>query len=190
MFLITTGGIIAIIAVAIVVILVIWAIAITNKLRRLNEKVNESESGIDVALEKRFDQLTKLLDVTKGYAKHEVETLTQTIALRTGSIKESSTKEKSELAARLDAVEKGINVVVEKYPELKADKMFNNLQLSINDVEEHLQAARRLFNANVSELNQKIIVFPNSIIASMAHIQKREYFEATESKKEDVKMSF
>jgi len=189
-FLISAGAIVGIVVAAIVIIFIIWIVRLNNKLRTLNEKVNESESGIDVALEKRFDQLTKLLAVTKGYAKHESETLENTIKWRGGNISQATTSEKAELSGQLDAVARGINVVVEKYPELKADTMFNNLMSSINDVEEHLQAARRLYNSNVNLLNKQIIIFPNNIIASMLHIEKRDYFEADEKKKEDPKMEF
>lgn len=189
-FLISAGAIVGIVVAVIVIIFIIWIVRLNNKLRTLNEKVNESESGIDVALEKRFDQLTKLLAVTKGYAKHESETLENTIKWRGGNVSQATTSEKAELSGQLDAVARGINVVVEKYPELKADTMFNNLMSSINDIEEHLQAARRLYNSNVNLLNKQIIIFPNNIIASMLHIEKRDYFEADEKKREDPKMEF
>ena len=83
-----------------------------------------------------------------------------------------------------------INVLAEAYPELKSSENFKTLQLSVADVEEHLQAARRLYNANISSYNQEIVSFPTSIVAGMKGFVKKEFFEADEAKKEDVKMEF
>ena len=88
------------------------------------------------------------------------------------------------------AVQSGINVAVEAYPDLKAEKVFSNLQHSITDVEEHLQAARRLYNSNVSTINTKIVTFPTSIVAGMIKMDKKEFFEAEQAKMEDVAISF
>jgi len=84
----------------------------------------------------------------------------------------------------------GINVAVEAYPELKAEKLFMSLSRSITDVEEHLQAARRVYNSNVSRINSMIVTFPTSIVAGMVHIDKKEFFEAEVAKREDVEISF
>ena len=81
-----------------------------------------------------------------------------------------------------------IYALAESYPELKSSENYNTLQKSIADVEEHLQAARRMFNSNVSIFNQKIVTFPTSIIANMKGLTKKEFFEAEETKKEDVKI--
>ena len=79
--------------------------------------------------------------------------------------------------------------VAENYPELKSSETFVTLQKSILDVEEHLQAARRLYNSNVSLYNQKIVTFPSSVIAGMKGMTKKDFFEAEETKREDVKIS-
>lgn len=81
-----------------------------------------------------------------------------------------------------------INVVVESYPNLKADENFKILQKTIIDVEEHLQAARRMYNSNVSIYNQMIEVFPTNIVAKMNNMVRRDFFEASEVKKENVKI--
>jgi LemA protein len=152
-------------------------------------KIDEAESGIDVALTKRFDLLTKAVATVKGYAKHEEETLTKIIAMRNpGSA--ATLMEKQEFAAQTAQAIKSFNVVMEQYPNLKADVQFVSLQNSIKDVEEQLQAARRLYNSNVSRFNQSIIVFPASIVANSLHLTKREFFEVEEAKREDVKIEF
>ncbi|MFA7126702.1 MAG: LemA family protein [Bacilli bacterium] len=184
------GSIIAIVVVALILIIVFWYIGVMNRLRQLEVKVEEAESGIDVALTKRFDALTKMLETTKGYAKHESETLEKVIKWRNGIPSDASLQDKQEFANSLAKVANGINVVVEQYPDLKANTMFNNLQNSIMDTEEHLQAARRLFNSNVRAINQIIVTFPQSIVANAIHMQKKNFFEAEEAKRQDVKMNF
>ena len=170
-------------------VLGIYIISIYNKFIQVQNKVEEALSGIDVALTKRYDLLTKAVATAKGYAKHEEETLTKIIAMRNpGSA--ATLMEKQEFAAQTAEAIKSFNVVVEQYPNLKADVQFVAIQNSIRDVEEQLQAARRLYNANVSRYNQAIIVFPNSIVANSAHLTRREFFEAEEIKREDVKIEF
>ena len=82
-----------------------------------------------------------------------------------------------------------INVLAEQYPELKSSENYKQLQNAIVDTEEHLQAARRLYNSNVSAYNRKLVVFPSSIIAGMAGAVQKPFFEAEESKRADVKMN-
>lgn len=174
----------------IIIIFVIWYISTGNTLRRLEQSVEEAESGIDVALAKRYDSLTKMLDTTKGYAKHEAETLENTIKWRNGLPKSATMAEKQEFAGQLAQVEKGLSVVVEQYPQLKADTVFAKLQSAIMDSEEHLQAARRLYNSNVKNINNKIVSFPSSWVAKKINMAKKEYFEVEEVKRQDVKMEF
>lgn len=176
--------------VGIILLFIIWYISVMNGLRKLEVKVEEAMSGIDVALTKRFDALTKMLDTTKGYAKHEAETLEKIIKWRNGIPADASLEEKQEFANSLTRAISGLNVVVERYPDLKADRTFSNLQNAIMDTEEHLQAARRLFNANVRSLNHMVVSFPQSWVAKRIGMEKKEFFEAEEAKREDVKMDF
>lgn len=181
------GGIIGIvIAVALVIGIIAWAISIRNKCHILKIKIEEAESDIDVALTKRFDLLTKQLDIVKGYAKHEKETLIAVTEMRANM----SPKEKSEANASMDSAAKQINILAEQYPDLKANTNFKELQVVTADVEEHLQASRRVFNSNVNKYNAYIVVFPNNIIANMLKCKPYEFFEAEETKKQDVKMEF
>ena len=167
-----------------------WFIATMNGLRQLEVKVNEAESGIDVALEKRFDMLTKLVATTKGYAKHESETLENVTKWRAGLPKQMTMEDKQKFMGQMDAIQTGINVQIEAYPQLKADKLFLDLQHSIRDVEEHLQAARRMYNSNVSTINSRIVTFPTSVVAGMVNVTKKEFFEADVNKRTDVEITF
>ena len=98
--------------------------------------------------------------------------------------------EKSEFASSLSKVVSGLSVVVEKYPDLKANDMFGKLQSAITNSEEQLQASRRIYNSNVSQINTAIVTFPTSFVARKINIQKKAFFEAEEAKKADVKMEF
>lgn len=176
---------IVLIAVAIVVfIFVIWYISTSNKLNRLVVKIDESLSGIDVALTKRYDVLTKMIEVVKSYAKHEKETLFEVIKLRDNM----SLKEKSEANQAMDENLRKINIVAENYPELKSSENYKTLQQTIVDVEEHLQAARRLYNSNVSLYNQQLVSFPTSFVAKNKAMVKKDFFEIDEIKRNDVKI--
>ena len=168
----------------VLVILVIWYISVSNKLNRAVVKIDESLSGIDVALTKRYDVLTKMIDVVKAYTKHEKETLFEIINLR----KDMTIQEKNDVNKAMDENFKKINIVAENYPELKSSENYKTLQQSIADVEEHLQAARRLYNSNVSLFNQLLVTFPTSSIAKSKGLTKKDFFEADETKKEDVKI--
>lgn len=172
--------------VVVLIVLVFWYIAVANGIKVAELKVKEGESGIDVALTKRYDVLTKMLDTVKGYQKHEKTVLTEIVKLRSGM----TMAEKNNANRAMDALSKDINILAENYPELRSSTNFTELQKAIVDVEEHLQAARRLYNANVNAYNRKIVVFPNSIVANNMHAVKKEFFEAEETKRQDVKMEF
>ncbi|HEY8365341.1 MAG TPA: LemA family protein [Haloplasmataceae bacterium] len=175
----------------IVLLIIIWLVSGYNALQGARIKVDEAESGIDVALTKRFDVLTKMVEVVKGYAKHEQETLEKVIALRNSvHLDKASIKEKQELSTQMDQALRAVNVIVEQYPDLKASENFKQLQMSITDVEEHLQAARRVYNSNVSNYNHKVQLFPSNIIANLFRFETREFFNAEEYKRQDVEIKF
>ena len=170
--------------VAIIVLIIIMFIAISNGLNKSIIKIDEASSDIDVALTKRYDVLTKMIDTVKSATKYEQETIFKTVELRQGM----TIQEKSEADAIMQENLDKINLLVENYPDLKASENFMMLQKSIADVEEHLQAARRLYNSNVSSYNQKIVTFPSSIVAGMKGLTKKEFFKADEEKLQDVKI--
>lgn len=173
-----------IVVIAAVVILAGYFISISNRLNRAKVKIDEAGSDIDVSLTKRYDVLTKMVDVVKSYAKYEKETIFRTVQLR----RNMSMQEKSEANRLMGESFERIHALAENYPELKASANYNTLQKAIADVEEHLQASRRLYNANVSRYNQMLVAFPTSVIAGMKGMTKEEFFSAEESKRQDVKL--
>ncbi|CVK18719.1 LemA family protein [Sporomusa sphaeroides] len=171
---------------AAVLFAVYWSINTSNNFRRILVKIEEADSGIEVALTQRYDTLTKLLAVCKNYAKYETEALTAVVRLR----QSMSVTEKAAASQQMDEIFRRVNILAEAYPELKASENYINLQDAIAAVEDHLQAARRVYNMNVSAYNQAIAVFPASIIAGLQHRTPQAFFEAEAGKKDDVAMNF
>lgn len=163
---------------------ILWWISIGNRFRILNIKINETESGIDVALTKRYDMLTKLLDVCRQYAAYEKDTFAQIAEIRGGM----TMQERNEVSGTMDGITGRINALAEAYPALHASEQYQSLQSGIRDVEEQLQASRRLYNGNVSSLNQLLLTFPSSIVGKHLNIKEREFFQAEDAKRLDVSM--
>ena len=172
-----------------ILISVLWWIKASNSFKKMNVKIEEATSGIDVALTKRFDLLTKMVQAVKGAMVHEKETLTQIVQMRLPK-PNASISEKAIFSNKLgDGFDK-LNVTLENYPNLKAASNVTELQKGVIEVEENLQAARRLYNSNVSYYNQKLITFPNNVVARKMGLSKAEFFEAEERKKQDVNIDF
>ncbi len=173
-----------IIILIIIAVAVVWAVTTTNGFKRKEIKIEEALSGIEVALTKRYDMLTKLLDTTKGFMKHESELMENVIRLRRGM----SVGEMGEADRQMGEMTGRILAVAENYPELRSSDVFVELQNGVRDAEEHLQAARRLYNANVSNFNISIAMFPAKLLAKGYHA--KEFYEAEDEKRSDVKMNF
>ena len=173
-----------IVILAAAVLAVFWCIRTTNGFRKKEIRVEEGLSGVEVALTKRYDMLTKMLDTAKGYLAHESELFEQVIALRRGM----SIGELNDAQQQMDSLSGRFFAVAEGYPELRSSAVFTELQRGIRDAEEHLQAARRLYNTNVTAYNTAIAMFPAKLLAGSR--RPKEFFAAEESKREDVKLTF
>ena len=173
-----------IIILVVVLAIVIWCVRTVNDFKKKEIRVQEVLSGVEVALTKRYDMLTKMLDTAKGYMAHESELFTKVIELRRGM----SVAELNDAQQQMDSLSGTLFAVAEGYPELRSSDVFVELQRGIRDAEEHLQAARRLYNTSVTSYNTAIAMFPAKILAGSR--QPKEFFAAEENKREDVKMSF
>ena len=174
----------AIVSLIILALIAFWCIRTVNDFKKKEIRVQEGLSGVEVALTKRFDMLTKMLDTAKGYMAHESELFTKVIELRRGM----SVAEMNDAQQQMDALSGRLFAVAENYPALRSSDVFVELQRGIRDAEEHLQAARRLYNNNVSAYNTAIAMFPAKLLAGSR--QPAEFFVADAGKREDVKMSF
>jgi LemA protein len=190
MFIVYNGLVIGIVVVLMIAFLILgWMISTINAFRKMLVKIDESESSIDVALTKRFDLLTKMFSQIKAYMKHEQETLIKVVGMRQ-PIHAAPIEEKQAFANEVSKGLQAINLVVEQYPDLKASQNINKLMDASMELEENLQAARRVYNSNVSFYNQRVVVFPSNIIANWKNFQKRRFFEAETIQRHDVKFDF
>lgn len=188
----TIGGIVGIVAAVVVVLaIVIWAICTRNKLVSFENQTEGALHGIDVYLKKRYDLIPNIVETVKGYAKHESETFEKVVKARNMVHNATTTEEKIQAENELSRTLRGLNVVVEQYPELKANTGFLDLQGQLKSIESELANARKYFNATVQHFNTKIRLFPTSIIASIMHLKKLPYFELeSEQERQNVKVQF
>lgn len=175
---------------AIIVVLILWAVAVYNGLIRLKNRVDEAWSDIDVQTKRRYDLIPNLVNTVKGYASHEKEVFEKVTEARTRAMGAGSAADKAQAENALSQTLKSLFAVAEAYPDLKANQNFLELQRELTDTEDKIQASRRFYNGNVRDFNTKIQVFPNNIFAGMLGFSGREFFEAGEGEKEPVKVEF
>lgn len=174
--------IIIIIVIAILLVLLIMY----NGLVKKRNAVKQSRSSIDVYLTQRFDLIPNLVECVKGYAKHEENLLESITKLRT----EYNVSKDLDKASLLNTQMNKLIAIVENYPDLKASENFLNLQKNLTKMEDQLQAARRLYNMDVTAYNTAIQVFPTNLIASAFNFTEEKLFELEPGKGEIVKINF
>lgn len=168
---------------AVVAVIALWMISTQRKLVALDENISNAMSQIGVQLSSRFDALTALLDLTKGYAKHESETLIETIKSRRSVITAKSTPDDVVHQEGIISEALGrIAMVTEQYPELKADKTYMKTMDAVQTFENMVRTSRLIYNDSVTKLNREIRMFPVSMIANMLGFQQRNYLEEQAAK--------
>lgn len=167
-----------------IIILVIWIAASYNKFIHLAQKVNQSAGTIDVYLKQRFDLIPNLVETVKGYAKYEENILEKIAELRTEYA--NNNNQDMGLSAELNNRYNQLLAVVENYPELKANENFLNLQKQLSKVESQLQAARRIYNSDVTVYNTKVHSVPSNIIAGIFGFKPASLFEIAAHERDNV----
>lgn len=167
----------------ILAIIIIYILAKYNKLVKLKNKVKQSESGIDVYLNQRFDLIPNLVECVKGYANHEKSVIENVTKMRSEYMNTNKSLKKAE---ELNNSMNSILAIAEGYPELKASEQFLNLQKNLSKIESQLQAARRIYNNDVTKYNTKIETVPTNLIASMFGMKKAELFQIEEYKRANI----
>ena len=157
--------------------LVLWFVAVYNKLIRLRNMKEEGWSGIDVQLKRRSNLIPNLLETVKGYMGHERSVLEKVTEMRSRSMNASSVDAKIAAESALTRSLGRLFAVAENYPDLKANQNFIDLQQQLAEIEDQIQMARRYYNGTVRNLNVGIETFPNSIVAGMFNFAKGEFFE-------------
>jgi LemA protein len=170
----TTG---AIIFIAVLALVALWAIVAYNSLVRSRNKVDESWSGIDVQLKRRHDLVPNLVETVKGYAAHERETLLCVTEARRDAEAARGPEQTERAEAKLTSALGAVNALAEAYPELRAAENFQRLQAELAEIEDEIQASRRIYNANVQDYNTRIQVFPTMLIAGTMSFTPRRFFE-------------
>lgn len=161
----------------IVAVVVIAAVGIYNGLIKLRNTSEQAWSDVDVQLKRRYDLVPNLVETVKGYASHEKETFEKVVQARNQAMSAQTPEGKGKAENFLQATLKSLFALSEAYPELKANQNFIELQSELSEIEEHIQMARRYYNAVVRDLNTKIESVPSNIVAGMFSFEKREYFE-------------
>lgn len=175
-----------IIVVVIIVVILLFVFVTYNNFVKLNNKVEESFSTMDVYLKKRWDLIPNIVEVVKGYAKHEKSTLEEVINLRNSSYDKMSTNEKVDLNNKLSDVMGRLIAVAEAYPDLKANSNFMNLSNELSKVEEDIANARKYYNATVRNFNDKVEMVPSNIVAKIFGYKEKNMFEANEEERKNV----
>jgi LemA protein len=158
------------------VLLALWVVVTNNSFIRSRNKVDEAWSGIDVQLKRRHDLVPNLVETVKGYAAHESATLAAVTQARAAAMSADGGAQRTQAEGRLTSALDGVRVVAEQYPELRASQQFQTLMLQLSELEDQIQAARRIFNANVNAYNTRIQLFPNSLVAG-SKFTPRELFQ-------------
>jgi len=176
---------------ALFVVLVVFIIAVYNTLIRLRNRVDNAWSQIDVQLKRRHDLIPNLVETAKGYMKHERGTFEEITKARSQAMGAKTVAEASKAEGALgDALSKFL-LVVENYPDLKANQNFLSLQEELTSTENKIAFARQSYNDQVLFLNNKIQMFPSNIIANMFNFGKRDFFEIELAAEREVpKVSF
>ncbi len=184
--------IILIIVVGLVLLVGLIYILIRNSMVGARNRVDEAWSGIDVQLKRRHDLIPNLVEAVKGYATHERKTFEEVTKARANAMKATGVEDVSKAESQLSGALANINAVAEQYPDLRATENFQQLQRTLAELEDEIQASRRIYNSNVQSYNTKIQIFPNSIVANQAGFTDREFFEievAAEREAPDVNFS-
>ena len=158
-----------------------------NSLINKKNQVENAFGGMDAQLKKRYDLIPNLVSTVQTYMKHEADTLTQITELRAKAVSgKISDDEKVDLDNMITSKLGGIMVAVENYPDLKASDNFNQLQRSLNEVEEQISASRRAYNATITSYNNSVEMFPTNILAGMMSMKHKNVFEIPENQRENV----
>ncbi len=172
------------------ILLLIWGIAVYNRLVTDRLKVHTQWSQIDVVLKQRFDVIPNLVETVKGYAAHEKETLQAVIDARAGYLSASGADEQMKASTELSGAMDRLMAVAESYPDLKANQNFLHLQQKISDMEEKLADYRQFYNDTVLRYNCLLLTVPTNLIAGMFHFEEETFFQVEERDKGSAAIKF
>lgn len=176
----------------IVVVALFYALYV--RLVMVRNKVKESAADIDVQLKKRYDLIPNMLQMAAKFMEHEKSLMTELTELRTKAMASTfvgSPKEKMELESLFNQKLNDFKISLENYPDLKSNQTMITAMQSMNEVEEHISAARRFYNSNVNSLKNAVEIFPGNIVAALVGINYADtpFFEISEAEKQPINSS-
>ena len=177
--------------IVVLVLLILYVISTYNGLVSLRNKKDDQWSQIDVQLKRRADLIPNLVEIVKGYAKHESETLEKVIEARNTYMTAKTPEEEMKASGEVTQALNKLLALSEAYPELKANENFLGLQKDVSDTEDKISYARQFYNDSVMTYNNKVQMFPTNIIANIFNFKESKFFEIENEKdKETPKVSF
>jgi LemA protein len=175
----------------IIAFLALFYISIYNSLVKLRNRVKNAWSQIDVQLKRRHDLIPNLIETVKGYMTHERDTLENITKARSQAVAAEGVGDKAKAEGELTSALGKFNLVVENYPDLKANQNFLSLQEELTSTENKISFSRQNYNDQVLFYNNKIQMFPSNILAGMFKFNEEEFFEIEDEKEKEVpKVSF
>ncbi len=183
--------IVIIVVVVLVVVIGLLVVVALNKLRQQRVSVDEAFAGIDVQLTRRAELIPNLVETVKGYATHEQQVFENVTEARAKAMASTGVEDTAKTESALTRAMADLRAVAENYPDLKATENFQQLSRNLSELEDEIQASRRIYNSNVQSYNTKIQIFPNSIVAGQGGFTPREFFEIENAaEREPVEVTF
>jgi LemA protein len=176
--------------VAVVVLLLLWAIALYNRFVRLRNRIENAWAQIEVQLKRRWDLIPNLVETVKGYAAHERETFEAVTNARAAAQRAQGPAATAAAEGLLGQALGRLFAVAEAYPELQADENFRQLQTELAETENRIAVSRQVYNDTVLTYNNAIQVFPGVLLAGPFGFRQREFFEAAEAEREAPAVTF
>lgn len=172
--------------VGLVIVAILFFVSIYNSLVRLRNQVKNAWSQIDVQLKRRHDLIPNLIETVKGYMTHERDTLENITKARSQAMNAGTVGEKAKAESALNGAMSKFFLVVENYPDLKANQNFLSLQEELSSTENKISFARQAYNDQVLGYNNKIEMFPSNIVAGMFNFKQEEFFEIENEEEREV----
>jgi len=172
-----------IIVLAVIVVLVLWAVTVYNGLISMRQRVSQAFADIDVQLKQRHDLVPNLVATVQGYAAHERGTLDEVVKARNAAVSAQGPAQQAAAENMLSGALRQLFALSESYPDLKASANFQQLQAELTDLENKIAASRRFFNSAVQEYNTGIQRFPAALFAGAFGFSQKEYFDLGDDRK-------
>jgi LemA protein len=167
-----------------------YTVILYNGLVRLRNENDRALANIDVLLKQRHDEIPNLVETVKGYMQHEQQTLIAVTQARAASMNAASVNQKAVADLKLNNALRGLFVVAENYPQLKANENFLKLQTRISEIEERIADRREFFNDDVNTYNTRIAQIPDVFIASYMNLKPRSMFQVSDEDRKQVQVNF